>query len=91
MRRRSAAVSTNAEKSTAQQQQLSEVFRLPRKYDKRWRLNFVYKPNRKTTLSAYDAFGNKVRTECTDEQLQEFEFIMHIYLDFCQKEKVTIY
>jgi hypothetical protein len=55
MRKRSqqAKVGTGASDSS---KKLSEVFKLPLKYDKRWRLNFVYKPN-KSTLSSYDAFG----------------------------------
>ena len=35
---------------------LSKVFKLPLNYDKRWRLNFLYKPN-KSHVSSYDAFG----------------------------------
>ncbi len=34
----------------------SPRFHLPLKYDRRWRLNFVYRPN-KTHMSTYDALG----------------------------------
>ena len=36
--------------------QYSTKFNLPLKYEKRWRLNFVYKPNR-FHLTTYDASG----------------------------------
>ena len=86
--------------------QYSPKLKLPLKYEKRWRLNFVYKPN-KLSLSSYDAFGtfrtisvsnyfflfffkkgNKIKAELNEDQFNEFEFIIHFYLDFCQKEKV---
>jgi hypothetical protein len=49
-----AKVGTGASDSS---NKLSEAFKLPLKYDKQWRLNFVYKPN-KSNMSTYDAFGN---------------------------------
>ena len=32
--------------------------------------------------------GHQTKLNVTDEQFEEFEFIIHLYLDFCQKEKV---
>jgi hypothetical protein len=88
---------------------LSEIFKLPLRYDKRWRLNFVYKPN-KLNMMSYDALGlyffinlsifiyeiyfqnsflgNQLKFDCSDEQFQEFEFIIHLFLDYRQKENV---
>ena len=37
----------------------STKFKLPLKYDKRWRLNFIYKPKIET-FAAYDATGKLV-------------------------------
>ncbi|CAF1064378.1 unnamed protein product, partial [Brachionus calyciflorus] len=65
----------------------SPNLKLPLKYDKRWRLNFVYKPNKSDQSGAYDALGNKIKFECSQEKMKEFEFIIHLYLDFLQKEK----
>ena len=61
-------------------------FKLPLNYDKRWRLNFVYK-SKKETFAAYDWQGKAIQTDVTDQQAKEFELILHLYLDFCQKEK----
>jgi HrpA-like RNA helicase len=61
-------------------------FKLPLNYDKRWRLNFVYK-TKKETFAAYDWQGRAIQTDVTDQQAKEFELILHLYLDFCQKEK----
>ena len=72
--------------SSSEANQYSDNLKLPLKYDKRWRLNFIYNPN-KTSLSSFDSFGNKLKHQIADEHYQEFEFIIHLYLDFCQKEK----
>jgi len=32
--------------------------------------------------------GQQTKLNVSDEQFEEFEFIIHLYLDFCQKEKV---
>ena len=82
------ANSTAPSASTAKlSESFSDKLNLPLKYDKRWRLNFVYKPNKTEQSGAYDAFGNRTKFECSEEKLREFEFIIHLYLDFCQKEK----
>lgn len=67
--------------------QYSALFGLPLNYDKRWRLNFVYKPNKSMHMSQYDAFGNKIKVEISEDKFTEFEFILHIFIDFGQKEK----
>lgn len=66
----------------------SPKFNLPMSYDKRYRLNFVYKPRRET-FAAYDWQGRALKVDVTDDQMKEFELIIHLYLDFCQKEKVV--
>ena len=65
----------------------SQEFHHPLNYDKRWRLNFVYKPA-KSKFSMYDWQGNALKVEATEDQLKEFEMIIHYFLDFRQKEKV---
>lgn len=35
----------------------------------------------------YDVQGNKIEKKISNDRLNEFEFIIHLYLDFCQKEK----
>jgi len=39
-------------------------------------------------MTTYDALGNSIKLNVTEDQFNEFEFIIHLYLDFCQKEKV---
>lgn len=68
----------------------SQRFHHPLNYNKRWRLNFVYKPS-KSNFSMYDWQGNSLKTKATEEQLSEFEMIIHYFLDFRQKEKVNLY
>ena len=46
-------------KHANQKEQYSKIFKLPMKYDKRWRLNFVYKPN-KLNVHTYDYSGTYV-------------------------------
>ena len=29
-----------------------------------------------------------MKTDCTEENFREFEYILHLYLDFLQKEKI---
>jgi len=53
MRRKSQQIET---KNADQKEQFSKIFKLPLRYDKRWRLNFVYKPN-KLNVSTYDYSG----------------------------------
>lgn len=65
----------------------SKLLKLPLKYEKCWRFNLIYKAN-KSHIATYDFHGNKKEIEINDEESQEFEFIIHLYLDFCQKEKV---
>lgn len=50
---------TNASKNSTklEDNKFSEVLQLPLKYDKRWRLNFVYKPNKSDETGAYDSTG----------------------------------
>jgi hypothetical protein len=67
--------------------EFSEKLKMPLSYDKRWRLNFVYNSNKSNANASYDSFGNTVKQAVTEEQHQEFEFIIHLYLDFLQKEK----
>ncbi len=64
----------------------SPILNLPIHYDRRYHINFVYKP-RKETFAAYDWQGRAVQTTVTDAQAAEFELIIHLYMDFCQKEK----
>jgi hypothetical protein len=79
----------NADNNKSTTTQYSSKFNLPLKYNKRWRLNFVYHPN-KTHMTTYDALGNSIKLNVTEDQFNEFEFILHLYLDFCQKEKVYL-
>jgi ATP-dependent RNA helicase DHX34 len=64
----------------------SKEYKLPLKYDKRWRLNFIYE-SIKSKVSNYDAAGNQIKTNIDNKKLDEFELIIHLYFDFCQKEK----
>lgn len=64
----------------------SAKLHLPLPYDRRYHINFVYKP-RKETFAAYDWQGRALEAKVTDEQAAEFELIIHLYMDFCQKEK----
>lgn len=87
MKRRPAAAAKEGSKSTrVVVGELSARFHLPVSYDKRWRLNFVYR-SKKETFAAYDWQGKAITTDVSEEQLKEFELIVHLYLDFCQKEK----
>jgi hypothetical protein len=44
------------QKNPNQKEKYSKILKLPMKYDKRWRLNFVYKPN-KLNVNTYDYTG----------------------------------
>ena len=56
MRNRKQSMPSDKSISTNQMSLYSAKFKLPLKYEKRWRINFIYKAN-KTNMASYDAFG----------------------------------
>ncbi len=47
--------------SASEDMKYSKKFNHPLKYDKRWRFNFLYKPNKQNTGSTYDLHGKEDR------------------------------